>query len=181
MRRLQRYEVSKIKLARWLLFVCCFPFNAANCGVDDVNIRILSVGKLKEKYMQQACLDYVNRIKNYVRIEILELKETNKQSETKDIVSKLRKNAYKIALDVSGNKMDSIALSKKISDLMLDGRADIDIVIGGSDGYLDAVGEAVDLRLSFSDFTFPHQLMRLILLEQLYRSFKIIKNEVYHK
>ena len=80
-----------------------------------------------------------------------------------------------------GKKMDSIALSKKISDFMLDGRADIDIVIGGSDGYLDAVGEAVDLRLSFSDFTFPHQLMRLILLEQLYRSFKIIKNEVYHK
>lgn len=146
-----------------------------------MNIRILAVGKLKEKYMQQACLDYVNRIKNYVRIEILELKETNKQSETKDIISKLRKNAYKIALDVSGSKMDSVELSQKISDLMLDGRADIDIVIGGSDGYLDAVGEAVDLRLSFSDFTFPHQLMRLILLEQLYRSFKIIKNEVYHK
>ena len=146
-----------------------------------MKIKIVTVGKLKEKYMQQACLDYVNRIKNYVRIEILELKETNKQSETKDIISKLRKNAYKIALDVYGKKLDSIALSKKISDLMLDGRADIDIVIGGSDGYLDAVGEAVDLRLSFSDFTFPHQLMRLILLEQLYRSFKIIKNEVYHK
>ena len=150
-------------------------------GVDRVNIRILAVGKLKEKYMREACLDYADRIKNYAKIEIMELKETGKSSETRDIVNKLRKNAYKIALDVHGKKMDSIALSKKISDLMLDGRADIDIVIGGSDGYLDAVGEAVDLRLSFSDFTFPHQLMRLILLEQLYRSLKIIKNEVYHK
>ena len=149
-----------------------------------MNITIVCIGKLKEKYWQDAASEYIKRLSRFCKLSVCELAESktdSKEDESKEILSRLPKGAYVIALDVGGKKMSSEGLAKKIADLALEGRSDICFVIGGSNGFDDSVRNAADLRLSFSDFTFPHQLMRVILLEQIYRSFKIINNEVYHK
>ena len=149
-----------------------------------MNIYIVCIGKLKEKYWQDACAEYSKRLSRFCKLKISELSESksdDKNEESREIISHIPKGCFVIALDVGGARLSSEGLAKKISSLAANGVSDICFVIGGSNGFNDEVRQASDLRLSFSDFTFPHQLMRVILLEQLYRSFKINAGEKYHK
>jgi len=160
----------------------------------DMNISIICIGKLKERYLQEAVSEYSKRLKNYCKLKIVELKETKlslnagekeieavKSSEGKEILSRLGENTFVIALEIKGERMDSEKFAKKIERLGNDGKSDISFVIGGSLGLSREVSARANYRLSFSDMTFPHQMMRVILLEQIYRCFKINKNEPYHK
>lgn len=143
-------------------------------------IRIICVGKLKENYMVNMVEDYLKRINKYHKIEVIELPDSNQKEENERILKKLNNKNYKVALALNGQKMDSISFAKFIHEhLMFD--ANIDFIIGGSDGLNDTVLREVDFLLSFSDLTFPHGLFRGLLLEQIYRGFKIINNETYHK
>lgn len=159
-----------------------------------MNISIICVGKLKEKYWSGAVSEYSKRLKRFCNLEIIELKETRlpdkagaaeeeavKESEGTDILKKIKDNMYVIALEVQGKKLSSEKLAEKMDRLALDGHSNIAFVIGGSLGLSKAVSSRADYSLSFSDMTFPHQMMRVILLEQIYRSFKINHNETYHK
>lgn len=159
-----------------------------------MNISIICVGKLKEKYWQDAVMEYSKRLAPYCKLKIVELKETKlplnagtaeteavRISEGKEILSRLGENTFVIALEIKGERMDSEKFAKKIERLGNDGKSDISFVIGGSLGLSREVSARADYRLSFSDMTFPHQMMRVILLEQIYRCFKINKNEPYHK
>lgn len=149
-----------------------------------MNIYIVCVGKLKEKYWQDACGEYIKRLTRFCKLQITELAESksdDKNEESREILAKLPKGAYVIALDVGGKRFSSEAMADKFAGLAVDGISDICFIIGGSNGFNDDVRRAADLRLSFSDFTFPHQLMRVILLEQVYRCFKINAGEKYHK
>jgi len=159
-----------------------------------MNISIICVGKLKEKYWQDAVMEYSKRLAPYCKLKIVELKETKlplnagtaeteavRISEGKEILSRLGENTFVIALEIKGERMDSEKFAKKIERLGNDGKSDISFVIGGSFGLSGQVSARADYRLSFSDMTFPHQMMRVILLEQIYRCFKINKNEPYHK
>lgn len=159
-----------------------------------MNIDIICIGNLKEKYWKQAVDEYTTRLSRYGKINIIELKEsplpakaslkdesTVKKSEGNSIISKLKDNSYVIALDIKGKTISSEGLSKKLSCLALSGNSHVSFIIGGSLGLSDEVLNRANMRLSFSAMTFPHQMMRVILLEQIYRSFKIINNEPYHK
>ncbi len=151
-----------------------------------MNVTILCVGKLKEKYWQDAAAEYVKRLGRFCRPAVIELAESRSDDaaeESARICAKLDalKPSYTIALDVSGRSMSSEELAEKISGLCLEGKSDIAFVVGGSCGFTDEVRKKADMRLSFSSFTFPHQLMRVILLEQVYRACKINSGEKYHK
>ena len=160
-----------------------------------MNINIVCIGKLKEAYWRDACSEYVKRLGAYCSVDIIELKETKLvgdgkkaelaviESEGKDILSKIdsASDAYIIALDVRGKKLSSEGLAEKIDALALEGKSNIYFIIGGSLGLSKDVLSSADYRLSFSDMTFPHQMMRVILLEQIYRAFKINRGETYHK
>lgn len=149
-----------------------------------MNISIVCIGKLKEKFWQDAADEYIKRLGRFGKIEIVQLPESKSDDvaeESKNILSHISRGSYVIALDVKGKSFTSEAFAKQIADLGLLGTSHITFVIGGSNGYNDEVRDAADLRLSFSDFTFPHQLMRVILLEQIYRAFKINAGEKYHK
>lgn len=149
-------------------------------------IKIICIGKVKEDYYQDAIREYIKRLSKYTKVEIIELndynydKEKTIREETKSIIEKLNPSDYKILLDIKGNMLDSEALSKKINDVMIT-NSNISFIIGGSYGVSDELRNLVDYRLSFSTLTFPHQLFRVVLLEQIYRSFKIMNNEEYHK
>lgn len=149
-------------------------------------IKIICIGKIKEKYLQDAILEYKKRISKYTNIEIIELDDYNYDvkktllSEYNNIIKVMNKSDYNILLDINGNSLDSISFAKKISDtLIINGN--ITFIIGGSNGVLDELREEVNYRLSFSKMTFPHQLFRVLLLEQIYRAYKINNNEEYHK
>ena len=142
-------------------------------------IKIICVGKLKEKYLVDACLEYVKRINKYTRLEIIELKDSNVVREKDEILKYINKD-YIITLEIEGEMLDSPALSKKIDNIFLN-NSNITFIIGGSDGLHEDVKKISNYRLSFSKLTFPYQLFRVLLLEQIYRSFKIINNETYHK
>lgn len=149
-----------------------------------MNIQLICIGKLKEKYWQDACAEYLKRLTRFCKFTVTELAESksdSKDEESAAILERIPKGAYVIALDVGGKRFSSEGLAGKISELALSGKSDICFIIGGSNGFNDDVRRTADLRLSFSDFTFPHQLMRVILLEQVYRSFKINAGEKYHK
>lgn len=159
-----------------------------------MNIQIICIGKLKEKYWDDAIKEYSKRLKRFANLEILELKEARlpenaskadeekvKELEGEEILKKIKKSTYVITLEIKGKSLSSEELAKKIQDLGLEGKADIAFVIGGSLGLSPKVSERADFKLSFSKMTFPHQMMRVILLEQIYRSFKINSNETYHK
>jgi len=149
-----------------------------------MNIIILCVGKLKEKYWAQAVDEYVKRLSRYCTIAIDEVKESDKddkQEEGESILRKIKKEDYVIALEVNGTGMSSEELANKIESLQISGKSKMVFVIGGSEGLSNDVSKRANCSLSFSKMTFPHQMMRVILLEQIYRSFKIIKNEKYHK
>lgn len=156
--------------------------------------RIICVGKLKEKYLTDACNEYLKRLSAYQNTEVLELSEVRvyeensisqinlaKEKEGNNILSKIKDNDFVIALCIDGKMYDSVDFSNKISEIIQNIRGDIIFVIGGSYGLSDNVIKRANLKLSFSKFTFPHQLMRVILLEQIYRAYKIKNKEKYHK
>ena len=144
-------------------------------------IKIICLGKIKEKYLVDMINDYKSRISKYHKIEIVELKDTDINTESDSILNNLSSKDYNILLDIKGEKLDSIALSNIISSTFTNGYGNIAFIIGGSNGVNDKVKSIVNKKISFSDLTFPHGLFRGILLEQIYRSFKIINNESYHK
>lgn len=159
-----------------------------------MNITIIAIGKLKEKYWQDAVKEYSKRLGAYCKLNIVELKESPlpanpskadedavKRAEGEEILSRINKSDYVITLEIKGKALDSLQLASKIEQLGIEGKSSIVFVIGGSLGLDKAVSDRADFKLSFSAMTFPHQMMRVILLEQVYRSFKIIRKETYHK
>ncbi len=159
-----------------------------------MNITIVCIGKLKERYWTEAIQEYSKRLSKYCTLTINELKEEKapdnpsaaeeiavKEAEGKNILKQIKKDAFVIVLEIQGKELTSEALAEKIKGLGIDGKSDVVFVIGGSIGLSEEVLARADFRLSFSKMTFPHQMMRVILLEQIYRSFKIIRNETYHK
>ena len=146
-----------------------------------MNITILCVGKLKEKYWTEASAEYRKRLSRYCTITVEELKEENPEAEGQNILKRLKKDTFVITLEIHGKALSSEELSSKLQELALEGKSDITFVIGGSDGLSEEVSRRSDLKLSFSRMTFPHQMIRIFLLEQIYRSFKIMKGETYHK
>lgn len=159
-----------------------------------MKITIVCVGKIKEKFYRDALTEYTKRLSRYCSLTITEVadeKTKEQASETecaiiKDregerILKSIRDDGYVIALAIDGKTLDSVELSEKIDKLGLSGKSNVYFVIGGSLGLSDAVMKRADYKLSFSRMTFPHQLMRVILLEQIYRSYRIINHEPYHK
>ena len=143
-------------------------------------IKIIAIGKIKENYLKEAINDYQNRINKYHKLEIIEIEDDNIINEKDRILKHINKKDYLIALDIQGIELTSIELSKKIDNIFIN-NSNITFIIGGSNGIHDSIKNIVNYKLSFSKMTFPHQLFRLILLEQIYRSFKILNNETYHK
>ena len=159
-----------------------------------MKVTIVGVGKIREKYLKEAILEYTKRLSRFCKLEIIEVPDKEipdrvsesvensiKEKEAIDILKKIKPDSITIALDLKGEMLDSCELSKKIENYCLKGNSHIYFVIGGSLGLHKDVLEKADYRLSFSKMTFPHQLMRVILLEQIYRSFKISNGETYHK
>ena len=143
-------------------------------------IKIICVGKLKEKYLVDACLEYQKRISKYTNIQIIDLKDSDILKEKDEILKHIDKKDYIITLQIEGNNITSLELAKKIDNIFIN-NPNITFIIGGSDGLADEVKNISNYSLSFSKLTFPHQLFRVMLLEQIYRSFKILNNETYHK
>ena len=159
-----------------------------------MKITVLTVGKIKEKFFEQAIAEYSKRLGRYCKLEILQVadektpdeasetvKRQIKEKEGERLLSQIRDGAYVIALAIEGKMLDSVELSQKIEQLGISGVSQIVFVIGGSLGLSDAVLFRADYLLSFSKMTFPHQLMRVILLEQVYRGYRIMNREPYHK
>lgn len=143
-------------------------------------IKIICVGKLKEKYLIELVNDYKNRVNKYHKLEIIELKDSDIISEGYEIKKYINKKDYIVTMEINGNKMNSIEFSKKIDNWLMT-YGNITFIIGGSDGIDDSIKDISNYKLSFSDLTFPHGLFRVFLIEQIYRSFKILNNETYHK
>ncbi len=143
-------------------------------------IKIITVGKIKENYLKEAINDYQKRINKYHKLEIIEIEDDNIINEKDRILKHINKKDFLIALDIQGTELTSIELSKKLNNIFIN-NSNITFIIGGSNGIHDSIKNIVNYKLSFSKMTFPHQLFRLILLEQIYRSFKILNNETYHK
>ncbi|MBM7853789.1 23S rRNA (pseudouridine1915-N3)-methyltransferase [Desulfohalotomaculum tongense] len=159
-----------------------------------MRITIISVGKLKEKYLKQGVQEYLKRLQPYAKIEIIEVAdephqdgiseqaaEQVRQKEAERVSRHIKSSTFLIALDAAGKMYSSEELAGYFEKLMLKGKSDITMLIGGSLGLSAGLLKRCQLRLSFSKLTFPHQLMRLILLEQIYRIFKINRGEPYHK
>lgn len=159
-----------------------------------MNITLISVGKLKEKYLKEAIDEYSKRLKRYCKLEIIELpdeKTPDNASEKEElqikdkegdlILSKVKDNSYVIAMDLKGKHITSEEFSGIIQDLGVTGNPNITFIIGGSLGLSQKVIRRANYKLCFSKMTFPHQLFRVMLLEQVYRAFRIMKNEPYHK
>ncbi len=147
-------------------------------------IKIICVGKIKEKFYREAIEEYKKRLSKYTKIEIIELKDEDKGSilekERDSILSKIDKKDYIITLQIEGNNISSSEMATKIENIFIT-NPNITFIIGGSYGLHDDIKNLSNYKLSFSKMTFPHQLFRVILLEQIYRSFKINNNELYHK
>ena len=146
------------------------------------------MGKIKENYISKGIDEYLKRLNGYQKIEIVELKEGNNiditktiKTEGEDILSKINSDDFVITLEIEGKMISSVELAEKIQNLLTYGKTKIDFIIGGSWGLSDEVKKRSNYALSFSKFTFPHQLMRLVLIEQIYRAFTIINNKEYHK
>ena len=154
-----------------------------------IEINVISVGNVKEKYLQDLIADYKKRISKYALISLTELKDESnkinenivKEIEGERILASIKDGFYVVLLDLKGTMLDSVEFSKKIDEISTYYSSKIAFVIGGSFGVSDEVRKRADYKISFSKMTFPHQLAKGILLEQIYRSFKILKNESYHK
>lgn len=147
-------------------------------------IKIICVGSIKEKFYRDAIGEYSKRISKYTKLEIIELKDESTgnilEKEANSIKKYIDSKDYIITLEIDGNMLDSVTLSKKIEKTFLN-YSNITFIIGGSYGLSNEIKQMSNYKLSFSKQTFPHQLFRVMLLEQVYRSFKIINNETYHK
>ena len=143
-------------------------------------IRIVCVGKIKEKFYRDAIDEYLKRMSKYHKVEIVEVMDSNMKNEASEILKKINDKEFVITLEIDGNNISSLELSSFIDKTLINNSV-ITFVIGGSDGLDEEVKRRSNYKLSFSKMTFPHQLFRVILLEQIYRSFKIINNETYHK
>lgn len=144
-------------------------------------IKILCVGKIKEGYLQDLINDYLKRISKYHKIEIIELKDdSNYLKETSNLLEHIKKTDYNIALDIKGKMVTSEEFASIIDKTFLT-NSTITFIIGGSLGLNDEIKSKCQQKISFSHLTFPHGLFRGILLEQIYRSFKMLNNEAYHK
>lgn len=159
-----------------------------------MNIKIISVGKLKEKYLKMGIEEYVKRLGAYCKIELIEVPDEKapeklsvaemiqvKEKEGERILSKIPENAYVFALAIEGKQRTSEEFSKEIDQLGISGKSQLVFVIGGSLGLSDAVMKRSNTQISFGKMTLPHQLMRLVLVEQVYRGYRIMKGEPYHK
>lgn len=159
-----------------------------------MNISIITIGKLKEKYLKQGIQEYLKRLSSYAKVEIIELADEKapenlsesemeqvKQKEGERILARISDDTHVIALAINGKQKSSEELAKEIDSLATYGKSKIAFVIGGSLGLSSEVMKRSNAALSFSKMTFPHQLMRLVLVEQIYRAFRIIRNEPYHK
>ncbi|HAN10676.1 MAG TPA: 23S rRNA (pseudouridine(1915)-N(3))-methyltransferase RlmH [Clostridiales bacterium] len=159
-----------------------------------MKITIITVGKIKEKYFEDAISEYRKRLSKYCSLDFIEVQdekapesmsrkeeENVKEKEGKRILKGIKEKDYVIALDIKGEQKTSEELAEFIEGLAVQGKSDLTFVIGGSLGISKEVLDRADYRLSFSKMTFPHQLMKVVLLEQVYRSFRIIKGEPYHK
>ena len=159
-----------------------------------MKITVLTVGKIKEKYFTDAIAEYQKRLSRYCKLEILEVadektpdnasenaEEMIRQKEAERLLKYIREDAYLITLEIGGKQLTSEEFSEKIEKLGIQGTSHIIFVIGGSIGIGKAVLEKSDYALSFSKMTFPHQLMRVILLEQIYRGYRIMSGETYYK
>ncbi len=149
-------------------------------------ITIITVGKIKEKYIKEGINDYLKRISKYTKVELIELEDESfdktktLKKESEKILKKLNSKSYIITLEIEGEELSSIELAKLI-DKKTSLNSNITFIIGGSYGLDDEIKKLSNYKLSFSKLTFPHQLFRLLFLEQIYRSYKIINNEEYHK
>ena len=159
-----------------------------------MKITVIAVGKIKEKFYTDAIAEYIKRLSRYCRLEVIQVADEKtpdgaseaqerqiKEKEGSRILAQIKDGAYVIALAVQGTMLSSEQLASKLNKLGVDGQSQIVLIIGGSLGLSDEVLKRADYHLSFSPMTFPHQLMRVILLEQIYRSYRIISGEPYHK
>lgn len=159
-----------------------------------MSITIITVGKIKEKFYRDALDEYKKRLSKYCKLDIVEVADEKtvenasqivedkiKEREGARILKYVKEDMHLIALAVNGKKYDSVSFSKKIETLGIQGKSNIGFVIGGSLGLHEDVLKKSDEQISFSDMTFPHQLMRVILLEQIYRGYRIMNHEPYHK
>lgn len=143
-------------------------------------IKIICVGKLKEKYLIDLVDDYVKRVNKYHKLELIEVKDNNMKDEAIEIDKYINSRDFVVTMEIGGKKLSSVELSKKIDNWLMT-YGNITFIIGGSDGIDESIRNKSNYALSFSDLTFPHGLFRGFLVEQIYRSFKIINNETYHK
>ena len=159
-----------------------------------MKITVLTVGKIKEKYLRDAIVEYTKRLSRYCKLEIIEVADEKtpdkasealenqiKEKEGNRILSHISDSDYVIALAINGKERDSVELAEHIRSLGLHGKSSLTFVIGGSLGLSEEVLKRADEKLSFSKMTFPHQLMRVILLEQIYRAYRIMTGAPYHK
>lgn len=159
-----------------------------------MQIDIIAVGKIKENYIQKGLQEYLKRLGPYARIKIIEVydekipanaslaeEEGIRQREGDKILAKVKPDSFIITLEIDGELLTSDAFAQKIEQLMVSGRSHLTFIIGGSIGLSDDIKKRADLAISFGHFTYPHQLIRLILLEQIYRCYKIIRKEPYHR
>lgn len=159
-----------------------------------MKISLLTVGKIKEKYFKDAIDEYSKRLSRYCKLEIIEvadektpdhasdaLEEQIKEKEAERLFRYIKEDAYVILLAINGKKLDSVKFSETIEKIGVSGKSHIQFIIGGSLGTDESLAKRADLLISFSDMTFPHQLMRVVLLEQIYRAYRIMSNEPYHK
>ncbi len=159
-----------------------------------MNIRLICVGKIKERYLNEGIREYMKRLSRYAKVEIIEVEDEKapeglssadenivREKEAARIARHLREGSVKIILAIEGKSLSSEEFAERLRQYGLVGQSQLDFIIGGSLGLDRSITAKADLLLSFSRFTFPHQLMRLILLEQIYRAFRIINNEPYHK
>ena len=159
-----------------------------------MEIRIITVGKIKEKYLNDGIAEYAKRLSRYCKLNFIQVPDEKtpdkasdgmnrqiKETEGNRLLSHIREQDYVIALAIEGKMLDSVELSDLIAKLGVQGKSSIAFVIGGSLGLSDAVLKRADYKLSFSKMTFPHQLMQMILLEQIYKGYRIMNHEPYHK
>lgn len=159
-----------------------------------MKISILCVGKVKEKFYRDAIDEFSKRLSRYCKLEIIEAADEKTPDQASDVEVKqikdkegerllknIKDDAYVITLEIEGKMLDSEELSRKINQIGVSGKGHIIFIIGGSLGLSDEIKNRADFKLSFSKMTFPHQLMRVILLEQVYRAYRILNNEPYHK
>ena len=159
-----------------------------------MRIDIIAVGKVKEKFYRDAIDEFSKRLSKYCKLQVIEVadektpdgaseavEEQIKAKEAERILKHVKDDAYVFTLEIQGKKYDSVEFANRIHNLGVQGKSHIQFIIGGSLGLHSSVSKRSDAKISFSDMTFPHQLMRVILLEQVYRGFRIIAGEPYHK